>query len=279
MRYREYSILNMGESSPLLRDLTGGVLTLTINRPERGNAIDSATAGLLIEAFDDLTADPGDVRAILLRSEGKHFCTGADITSAGNRPRSDVKPTVGHMVRSLGRGPHRLIETVFGCPIPVVAELTGRTSGMGLHLALCCDLTVAAASATFAEPFAQRGFNVDSGGSWLLPRFIGLTRTKQLLYRGDPVDAQTAVAWGLVSEVVDDELVEVRARDLAGEIATGATFALATMKQLLHDNLTRDLHDALAAEASGIELTIRSEDFKEGMRAFAEKRPPRFTGR
>lgn len=269
----------MSEPSPLLSELDGGVLTLTINRPDRGNAIDGATAALLIDAFDDLTADPGEVRAVLLRSEGKHFCTGADITSAGDRPRSDAKPTAGHMVRSLGRGPHRLIETVFGCPMPVVAELTGRTSGMGLHLALCCDITVAAASATFAEPFAQRGFNVDSGGSWLLPRFVGLTRAKQLLYRAQPIDAPTAVEWGLVSEVVDDESVAVRAQELAGEIATGATFALATMKQLLHDNLTRDLRSALRAEASGIELTIRSEDFKEGMRAFAEKRPPRFTGR
>lgn len=269
----------MGEPSSLLRDLAEGVLTLTINRPERGNAIDGATAALLIEAFDDLTTDPGEVRAVLLRSEGKHFCTGADITSAGDRPRSDAKPTVGHMVRSLGRGPHRLIETVFGCPIPVVAELTGRTSGMGLHLALACDVTVAGNSATFAEPFAQRGFNVDSGGSWLLPRFVGLTRAKQLLYRAEPIDALTAEAWGLVTQVVDDGDVEGVARRAATELAAGATVAIGVMKQLLHDSLTRDLHDALAAEASGIELTIRSEDFKEGMRAFAEKRRPDFTGR
>lgn len=268
----------MSEPSPLLRELAGGVLTLTINRPDRGNAIDSATAALLIEAFDDLTADPGEVRSVLLRSEGKHFCTGADITSAGDRPR-DAKPTVGHMVRSLGRGPHRLIETVFGCPLPVVAELTGRTSGMGLHLALACDVTVAGTSATFAEPFAQRGFNVDSGGSWLLPRFVGLTRAKQLLYRAEPIDARTAEAWGLVTQVVDDDDVERLARGTANELASGATVAIGVMKQLLHDNLTRDLHEALAAEASGIELTIRSEDFKEGMRAFAEKRRPDFTGR
>lgn len=263
----------------MLRDLDAGVLTLTINRPDRGNAIDAATGALLIEAFDDLTADPGEVRAVLLRSEGKHFCTGADITSAGDHSSADPKPTAGHMIRSLGRGPHRLIHTVFSCPIPIVAELTGRTSGMGLHLALCCDVTVAGASATFAEPFAQRGFNVDSGGSWLLPRFIGLTRAKQLLYRGDPIDAHTAAEWGLISKVVDDEDLPGFARGAAVELARGATLALGTMKQLLHDNLTRDLPAALQAEAAGIELTIRSDDFKEGMRSFAEKRPPEFTGR
>lgn len=269
----------MREPSPLLSELDRGVLTLTINRPDRGNAIDSATAALLIEAFGDVTADPGDVRAVLLRSEGRHFCTGADITSAGDRPRSDAKPAVGHMVRSLGHGPHRLIETVFGCPVPVVAELTGRTSGMGLHLALSCDVTVAGTSATFAEPFAQRGFNVDSGGSWLVPRFVGLTRAKQLLYRGTPIDARTAEAWGLVTQVVDDDDVAGCARGAANELATGPTIALGTMKQLLHDNLNRDLRAAMQAEASGIELTIRSDDFKEGMQAFVEKRPPDFTGR
>lgn len=269
----------MAESSPLLRHHDGGVLTLAINRPERGNAIDSETATLLIEAFDELTADPGDVRAVLIRSEGKHFCTGADISSAGDRPRSDAKPAVGHMVRSLGRGPHRLIETVWSCPIPIVAELTGRTSGMGLHLALCCDVTIAAETATFAEPFAQRGFNVDSGGSWLLPRFVGLTRAKQLLYRGEPIDARTAEAWGLVTQVVADADVAGLARRAANELATGATLAIGMMKQLLHENLSRDLRSAMRAEASGIELTIRSDDFKEGMRAFGQKRPPEFTGR
>jgi len=269
----------MTDPSPLLHQRDGGVLTLTINRPSRGNAIDNETAALLIAAIDDLTAEPGDVRSVLLRSEGKHFCTGADISAAGDRPAADAKPAVGHMVRSLGRGPHRLIETVWSCPIPIVAELTGRTSGMGLHLALCCDITVAAESATFAEPFAQRGFNVDSGGSWLLPRFVGLTRAKQLLYRGEPIDARTAEAWGLVTQVVADADVVGFARGAADDLATGATLAIGTMKQLLHDNLSRDLRAAMRAEASGIELTIRSDDFKEGMRAFGEKRPPEFTGR
>lgn len=269
----------MNVASSLLHDRDGGLLTLTLNRAERGNAIDHATGAALIAAFESLAADPGDVRAVLLRSDGKHFCTGADIGGAGDRPAGGGKPTVGHMVRSLAQGPHRVIEAVFNCPLPVVAELTGRTSGMGLHLALACDVTVAAASATFAEPFAQRGFNVDSGGSWLLPRFVGLTRAKQLLYTGEPIDATTAEAWGLVAEVVADDAVQERARARAVALAGGATFALSTMKRLLHEGLSSDLSSSLRREAAGIELTIRSEDFKEGMRAFGEKRPPDFTGR
>jgi 2-(1,2-epoxy-1,2-dihydrophenyl)acetyl-CoA isomerase len=263
----------------VLNDRDGALLTLTLNRPDRGNAIDAAAAAALIEVFDSLSADSDGVRAVLLRSEGKHFCTGADIGGTGDRASPGERPSIGHMVRSLAHGPHRIIESLFRCPLPVVAELTGRTSGLGLHLALCCDVTVAAATATFAEPFAQRGFSVDSGGSWLLPRFVGLTRAKQRLEREEAIDAPTAEAWGLVSEVVADAELPARARQRAEELAGGATFALATMKQLLHEHLTSDLPAALRREAAAIELTIRGEDFKEGMRAFVEKRPPDFTGR
>lgn len=256
------------------------VLTVTLNRPERGNALDASTTTQLIDLFESLATDPGDVRAVVVRGEGKHFCTGADLSGSGGTRRggNEQKPATGHMVRMLAHGPHRLISTVWASPLPVIAALKGRTSGLGLHLALACDFTVAAASATIAEPFLERGFNVDSGGSWLLPRFVGLTRAKQLLYTARPISAATAVEWGLVTEVVDDDALEVRAHDLAAELATAATFALGTTKRLLHEHLTDDLDGALRDEAAAIELTIRSDDFKEGMRAFVEKRAPRFEG-
>ncbi len=263
----------------LLSERGNEVLTLTINRPHVGNALDAPTVLSLIDILEGLAADPADVRAVLLRSEGKHFCTGADISGRGSSGGDGGHPAIGHMVRSLSRGPHRLVETLWSCRLPVVAELTGRTSGLGLHLALACDFTVAAQSSTFAEPFAQRGFNVDSGGSWLLPRFVGLSRAKRLLYTAEPIDAPTALDWGLISEVVSDDAIEARAAELAGELATGPTFAVGTIKALVHRNLHTELGAAMAAEAHGVELSIRSNDFKEGMRAFVEKRPPDFTGR
>lgn len=256
---------------------SGAVLELTIDRPGRGNALDGPTMRALIGELDQLAADPGDVRAVLLRSEGKHFCAGADISGGGSG--GGARPAIGHMLRSLGDGPNRLIHALWNCRLPTVAELTGRSSGLGLHVALACDLTVAGTGATFAEPFSDRGFNVDSGGSWLLPRFVGLTHAKQLLYSARPVDADTALRWGLITEVVDDGSVRSRAAELAAELAGRPTFAVGAMKDLLHRALTSSLPDALEREAAAVELTIRSDDFKEGMRAFMEKRRPRFTGR
>lgn len=263
----------MADNESILELPEGAVLVLTINRPHRANALDGESTHRLLQIFRDLEADPGDLRAVLLRGEGKHFCSGADIGGAGDR---SGRPPIGHMLRSLGTGPHALVEAVFGCALPVVVELKGRTSGLGLHVALAADFTIAPSDSSFAEPFSARGFNVDSGGSWLLTRMIGLTRAKQLLYTAEPIDCATAADWGLVSEVAED--APHRARELAGQLAKGPTFALGVTKRLLHDGLETDLSTAVRAEAAGVELSIRSRDFKEGISAFVNKRAPDFEG-
>ncbi|MCU0310841.1 MAG: enoyl-CoA hydratase-related protein [Acidimicrobiales bacterium] len=266
----------MSETTSLLHEREGAVLVLTLNRPERGNALDAPTITALLDVLDGLEADPGEVRAVVLRGAGRHFCTGADIGGGGG---DGGRPSVGHITRGLVTGPHLLVKRLWECRLPIVVELTGRTSGLGLHVALTGDTTVAAESASFAEPFSDRGFNVDSGGSWLLPRMIGLSRAKRMLYTAEVVDAATAVDWGLVTEVVPDDEVGERALALAAELARRPTFSLGATKGLLHRHLDGDLADALEDEAAAIELTVRSDDFKEGMRAFVEKRPPDFTGR
>jgi 2-(1,2-epoxy-1,2-dihydrophenyl)acetyl-CoA isomerase len=150
---------------------------------------------------------------------------------------------------------------------------------MGLHLALACDMAVCADTASFSEPFSDRGFNVDSGGSWLVPRAIGLSRAKRLLFTSEVVDAATAAAWGLVHDVVSESDLDARTVELAARLAAGPTFAIGVTKSLLHHGGQSGLRDALEREAHGVELTIRSDDFKEGMNAFRDKRPPRFSGR
>jgi 2-(1,2-epoxy-1,2-dihydrophenyl)acetyl-CoA isomerase len=261
----------MGEFS-VERD--GGVALITLDNAARGSSVSRTAASGLADALDEISFGTGDVRAVLLRSAGRHFCTGADISGA----RTDTKPITGHMVRSLTAGHHRLIAAVFGCRVPVVAAVHGAAIGFGLHLALAADFIVAGRTARFQELFSERGFSVDSGGSWLLPRLVGLSRAKQLIYLGESLDVGTALSWGLVAEVVDDDELDTAARRRVDVLASLPTQAIAATKRLLHDNSGVDLERALHAEAMAVELTIRGNDFKEGMTAFVEKRPPEFTG-
>ncbi len=256
----------------------GAVAIVTLSKPHVGNALSSSGARDLGDVFDGWAADNDGVRAVLIRAEGRQFCTGADLSNSQNEPRPDQRPVNGHMVRQQRATHHRLIASVFHCPLPTIAAVQGAALGFGLHLALATDFVLAAERASFAEPFSARGFSVDSGGSWLLPRLVGLTRSKKLLYLGDRIDAATAAAWGLIAEVVGDGELDKISRERAQQLAKGPTQALAATKRLLHDGTAGTLEQALHAESMAVELTLRSSDFKEGMKAFATKRPPEFTG-
>jgi 2-(1,2-epoxy-1,2-dihydrophenyl)acetyl-CoA isomerase len=250
------------------------VVTVTIDNQAVGNALSRSAAAELATVFDEISNGPGDVRAVLVRAEGKHFCTGADIRGS----KSDQRPIAGHMVRGLSGSHHRMISSVFDCRVPVVAAVQGAAQGAGLHLALAADFVIAGRRATFKDPFTDRGFSVDSGGSWLLPRMIGLTRAKRMLYMAEQIDAATAFDWGLIAEVVADADLDATAREWSARLASRPTQALAAIKRLVHDGGAIDLDEAMHAEAMAVELTLRSNDFKEGMKAFVEHRPPDFTG-
>jgi len=171
-----------------------------------------------------------------------------------------------------------MIAALWDCPVPTVAAVQGKAIGLGLHLAVVCDFTVAADTASFAELFCKRGFSVDSGGSFLLPRLIGLRRTRQMLLRGTLVDAATAAEWGLIDEVVAAGELDEAASRLAAELAAGPTFSLGHTKRLLNHRAAARLDEALSLEAASVEATVRSADFKEGLRAFTERREPAFGG-
>jgi 2-(1,2-epoxy-1,2-dihydrophenyl)acetyl-CoA isomerase len=254
----------------------GALLIISLDNPDRGNALGAEAALGIAELFDEASLGTGDVRAVLLRANGKHFCTGADIS--GNNRGDAARPIVGHMVRSLTRTHHRLVESVFNCRVPTVAAVPGNAQAFGLNLALATDFIVAAERSKFSEPFVERGFSVDSGGSWMLPRLVGMTRAKQMLFLSDLIDSATALQWGLVHQVVPDNEVDATARGLADRLAARPTAAIAATKQLVHDGAGYDLKAAMHAESMAVELTIRSNDFKEGMNAFFKKRPPEFTG-
>jgi 2-(1,2-epoxy-1,2-dihydrophenyl)acetyl-CoA isomerase len=172
-----------------------------------------------------------------------------------------------------------MIEAVWNCPVPTVSAVQGSAMGLGLHLAVVCDFVLASPNAVFAAPFRARGFSVDSGGSFMLPRLIGIRRARQMLLRGISVPAETAAEWGLIDDVVDATSLGQAAADLANELAAGPTFSLGHTKALLNRRAPTDLASALRAEADSVEATIRSADFKEGIRSFRDRRDPVFSGR
>jgi 2-(1,2-epoxy-1,2-dihydrophenyl)acetyl-CoA isomerase len=256
----------------------GGVLRLRLDRPDKRNALTADMVDAMLDALAAAVAGD-DVRAVELTAAGDHFCSGYDISGGGNRPAEGQRPRTGHLYRSMQQRPHRLVQALHDLPIPVVAGVQGHASGMGAALALSADVTIAASDATFRIPFVGLGFSPDSGSTFLLPRLVGLARAKQMVLQGRPVGGEQAAAWGLVAEAVPAAELAGAVRRTSEELAGAATVAFGLAKQLLHRNLAGTLEDALHEEALTEELAVRSDDFKEGMRAFAERRPPDYTGR
>jgi 2-(1,2-epoxy-1,2-dihydrophenyl)acetyl-CoA isomerase len=254
----------------------GAVLRLRIERPERRNALTREMLAELIARIENAPDDPA-LRVILLSGEGENFCAGMDLMRVN--AESESKPRAGDIQRRLPRGANRLIQAMLGVQLPIVCAVRGWASGLGCHLALASDFVVAARSARFVEPFVQRGFTPDSGATYLLHRLVGLTRAKQMLLLGQEVGGEDAERWGLVHRVVDDADLETETEALVEQLASSATIALGLTKWLMHRSLDVDLADALSNEAFALELSARSRDFKEGIAAFSEKRPPRYEGR
>jgi 2-(1,2-epoxy-1,2-dihydrophenyl)acetyl-CoA isomerase len=253
-----------------------GILRLVLDRPDKRNAIDDAMMQGLIGAIDGANTDES-VRAILLTGAGDHFCGGADIVA--RNAATGERPRVGSIQRRVPALAHRLIPLVTEVQVPVVCAVRGWCAGIGLHLAVAADVTVTAADATFWEPFAQRGFTPDSGGTWLLPRRIGMVRARELLLLGRRLTGAEAANWGLVHAAVAPGAVDDEAERLVAQLAAGPTVALGLTKWLLQRGEAAELGVHLADEAFALELSSRSEDFREGLSAFREKRAPTFKGR
>lgn len=267
------------------------VLRLALNAPERRNALNDDSMAALIRALEQAGADD-QLRAVLLEGAGADFCSGFDIvarnaggptaapTPGDGPPEPPVrKPRTGSIQRRLPAQAHRLIPLLLELQLPVVCAVRGRAVGIGAQLALASDFTVAAADATFWYPFLARGFTPDSGSTWLLPRVVGPVLARRLLMLDRKFSGAEAAAWGIAHVAVPDDEVTRTAEDLAAELATGPTVALGLTKALLAAAPDHDLRRHLADEAFAMELSSRSPDFREGLKAFAERRSPAFTGR
>jgi 2-(1,2-epoxy-1,2-dihydrophenyl)acetyl-CoA isomerase len=265
----------------LFRD-EDGVRWLTLNRPERKNSISPELREELLAQLEDARANE-DVRCIVITGSGDAFCAGADLgrsgvtkdASAGEKRAPDLR----QIREAMKRGIQRVVSAIWELDKPVIAAVNGTAAGGGAQLALVCDLVIAAESARFIEIFAKRGLAVDSGGGWLLPRLVGMHKAKELVFFGEPLSAKEALDAGLVNRVVPDAQLEEATREWASKLGTGATRAIGGSKRLLNRAFETGLAEALDDEASVQAINSMSEDFREGVRAFGEKRPPEFKGR
>ncbi|WP_163509220.1 enoyl-CoA hydratase/isomerase family protein [Fodinicola acaciae] len=256
-------------TDPVLLTRQDAVATVTINRPHRRNALDEAAWLALHAAIVDVRDDPG-VRALVVTGADGSFCAGADL-SGGQTPAEHPLRRM-HEINRVALELHQLTK-------PVVAKVRGVAVGAGWNLALGCDIVVAGPDARFSQIFSKRGLSLDFGGSWLLPRIVGLQAAKRLALTGDFVDAAEALRLGLVSWVVDDEKLDAFVDDLAVRLAAGPSVALAQNKQLLNASLSRSMSEALDAEAVAQTVNFATEDTLLAFQAFAQRTDPRFSGR
>jgi 2-(1,2-epoxy-1,2-dihydrophenyl)acetyl-CoA isomerase len=256
----------------VLTEKTGGVATIALNRPKKLNAFDATMHGELYDALGEATED-GGVRCIVLRGEGRGFSAGADLAEVVRG--ADGDPDLGEYLRATYS---RLVRRIVGAEKPIIAALHGPVYGAGVGIALACDLRIAAESTKFSVAFVKIGLMPDAGVTFFLPRVVGFGRAMQMSMLGDAVDAEEAHRIGLVGKVVPDESLEEEAAKLAEHLATLPTAALGRMKASLHANFGADLETALEREAEGQTFCGYTQDHKEGVAAFFEKREAKFAG-
>ena len=264
------------DESDLVIERDDALLRVRINRPTQRNALSNAMVKQLVRAVEEAAVDD-TVRAVAISSVGENFCSGADwvATNTAGAPR----PRVGHLHRRTAFEAHRLVQLIQTIEVPVVCAVRGWAAGLGCHLALAADFTIATNTARFWEPFGRRGFTPDSGGTWMIPRLVGLARARKMILLGREVSGAEAESWGLIHQAVPEDELEAASEALLAELVAGPTIAIGLAKFCLHRSLELPLDQAMELEALALELSSRSGDFKEGLRAFRSRTDPNFEGR
>jgi 2-(1,2-epoxy-1,2-dihydrophenyl)acetyl-CoA isomerase len=254
----------------LLVSRRDGVVTVTMNRPAKKNAANDVMWRELLETFREVAANPDD-RVMVLTGAGGEFCSGADLSSRGDQSQMS---------------PHERMQVITDVclalqriPKPTIAKVRGVAVGAGCNMALVCDLVVAGEDARFSEIFSKRGLSVDFGGTWVLPRLVGMHRAKELAFFAEIVSAKDALEIGLVNRVLSNDELDAFVDDWANRLADGPPIALAHTKRMLNDSFDVTLQQALEEEGAAQVANFATRDVVEAMAAFLEKREPRFTGR
>jgi 2-(1,2-epoxy-1,2-dihydrophenyl)acetyl-CoA isomerase len=248
----------------------GRVAIFRINRPQVMNALNRSVRGTLTEAVRAAVAD--GARAVVLTGTGRAFSSGQDLTDVGDLDAADFSAILREEYEPL-------LRAIRDCPVPVLAAVNGTAAGAGANLALGCDVVIAAESASFIQAFTRIGLMPDAGGTWTLPRQVGLARAMGAALFAEPVPARLAAEWGMIWEAVPDAAFEAQWRARARALAAGPTAAYAAIKRTLLTAFETPYAAQLEHEAEGQAACGRTDDFREGVAAFLEKRPARFTGR
>lgn len=257
----------------ILFSVDQGVALLSLNRPEQLNSFNAQMHGEVREALKQVR-QRSDVRVLLLTGEGRGFCAGQDLADRNVAPGAQM-PDLGASIETFY---NPLVHALRELPMPVICAVNGVAAGAGANIPLACDLVLAARSAKFIQAFCKLGLVPDSGGTWALPRLVGMARAKALALLGDRLTAEQAEQWGLIYQCVDDEALRETALQLARQLATQPTAGLALIKRALNASFDNSFEQQLNLERDLQRLAGRSDDYREGVAAFMEKRTPVFKG-
>jgi len=270
VKVREESAM---EEVPILTDVKSGYRIITLNRPQRLNSFNGAMHAALRSALDEAERDLS-CRALLLTGAGRGFCAGQDLSD-----RSIAAGQTTDLGQTIGKLYNPLIRRLRALPFPTVCAVNGTAAGAGANIALACDIVIAARSASFLQAFAKIGLVPDSGGTWVLPRLVGLARSRGLAMLAESISAEKAESWGLIWKVVDDAALQEEAQKVCQQLASGPTNGLIEIRRALDQAETNTLDQQLDLEQQAQARLGVSDDYAEGVRAFMEKRSPRFAAR
>ena len=251
---------------------------ITLNRPDRFNALNDKMYDELIEVLDEIDDDE-DVRVLIITGAGKAFCAGADVTGDEDSETIIDGGSVKHVQHYLRTGCQKVTRLIQGIPQPTISMVNGVAVGGGFEIACACDIRIGSEKARFMNAFIKIGLFPDMGGTWLIPRIVGINRALEILYTGDPVDAETAEKIGLLNKMAKAEDLEKETMKMAAKIAAGPPLGMALTKMQVYKGQSMDWDSALEVEAACMTTLINSEDYKNAIQAFRDNKKPTFSGR